>query len=47
MAKNVRRVMMPECEVYKIELVEGHIIIICIICIIYIFFNYSQYFHYS
>ena len=23
MAKNVRRVMMPECEIYKIELAEG------------------------
>ena len=23
MAKNVRRAMMPECEIYKIELAEG------------------------
>jgi hypothetical protein len=23
MAKNVRRAMMPECEIYRIELAEG------------------------
>ena len=42
MAKNVRRAIMPECEIYKIELAEGegkHIFIICFICIILIIRN--------
>jgi hypothetical protein len=28
MAKNVRRAMMPECEIYKIELAEGDMFMI-------------------
>jgi len=31
MAKNVRRAMMPECEIYKIELAEGDMFMIQLI----------------
>ena len=46
MAKNVRRAMMPECEIYKIELAEGDIFMIQLIHLFDVFTLLCNYLHY-
>ena len=52
MAQNVRRAMMPECEIYKIELAEGendvciNYLMFCDYLKFLIFFDYFNYRNY-
>jgi len=46
MAKNVRRAMMPECEIYKIELAEGDMFMIQLIHLFGVFLLLCNYLHY-